>query len=577
MSEQQPQHEPWIQPPAGGAPGAQPAPAGPPAGGQPGGSSGPAAPYVGPAQQPPAPQPPAGQPYSGQPYPGQAYAGQQQPGQPYPGQPAGGQPYPAYPAQPYAQQPYPGYPGQPYAWQQHPYAGRPPQAPQPPYAGMPYYPVPQRPMGAVAVDPRRKHLRHLAMGAGAAAVIAASLAVGVAFGVGTTHETAAVSGGGSSSSAGVLPGGSGSGSGSGGTATLPYGGSSGTNPGTVPGYGGDGAGSGGGAFGGSSSGTAQGSGAVAATAAQEKGVVTINSQLQYQQATSAGTGMILSSDGLVLTNNHVVNGATAIRVTVETTGKQYTATVVGTDPTADVALLQLKGASGLTPVTLDTGAAVSNGSAVTAIGNAEGTGNLVAAAGSVTGTDQTMTAQTELGGSAETLSGLLEFQASVVSGDSGGPVLDAQGQVVGMTTAASNGAAGPTDAYAITITNALSVVHQIQAGDTAGGRITLGYPAFLGVALSSQQTQAGGFGQAGGTTSGATISGVIAGTPAASAGLAAGDTITALDGTAVTSSTGLSTAMSGHKAGDRVSLTWVSGTTGTSHTATVTLVAGPAN
>jgi len=602
MSEQQPQHEPWIQPPAGGAPDAQPQPAGQAAGGQPGGSSEPAAPYVGPAQQQPAPQqpaqqPPTGQPYAGQPYqgqayPGQPYASQQQPGQPYPGQPAGGQPYPgqpaggqpypAYPPQAYAQQPYPGYPGQPYAWQQHPYAGRPHQAPHPPYAGMPYYPVPQHPLRGVAVDPRRKHLRRLGMGAGALAVIAASLAVGVAFGVGTTHETAAVSGGGSSSSTGVLPGGSGSSSG--GTSTLPYGGSGGssnTNPGNVPGYGygygdGDGTGSSGGAFGGSSSGTAQGSGAVAATAAQEKGVVTINSQLQYQQATSAGTGMILSSDGLVLTNNHVVNGATAIRVTVETTGKQYTATVVGTDPSADVALLQLQGASGLTPVTLDTGGGVSTGSAVTAIGNAEGTGNLVAAAGSITGTDQTMTAQTELGGSAETLSGLLEFQASVVSGDSGGPVLDAQGEVVGMTTAASNGA-GPTDAYAITITNALSVVHQIQAGDTAGGRITLGYPAFLGVALSSQQTQAGGFGQAGGTTNGATISGVIAGTPAASAGLAAGDTITALDGTAVTSSTGLSTAMSGHKAGDRVSLTWVSGTTGTSHTATVTLVAGPAN
>jgi S1-C subfamily serine protease len=511
MSEQQPQHEPWIQPPAEGAQGAQPA---------------------------------------------------------EPGQPAGqGMPPDA------GQSSY----GQPYAWQQHPYAGQPYPAPQQPYAGMPYYPLPQQPVASVAIDPRRRHIRRATIGTGVAAVLAATLAVGVAFGVGPTRETSAVSGGSSSSSGQVAGGSTGTG---GSSSTNPggstgSGGSSSTNPNAVPNFGDDGGGFGSGSGSSSSSGSGTVAGAVAASAAQKTGVVTITSQLQYQQATSAGTGMILSADGLVLTNNHVIDGATAIQVTDESTGKQYTATVVGTDPSADVALLQLKAAGGLTPVTLDK-SGVTTGTAITAIGNAEGTGSLVAAAGSVTNINQTMTAQTEIGGSSETLSGLIEFQAAVVSGDSGGPVLDSQGEVVGMTTAASNGM-GATDAFAISIDSALTVVHEIQAGDTANGTITLGYPAFLGVALATPRTDAAGSSAGTGTTNGATISGVITGTPAASAGLAAGDTITALNGKAVASSDALSTAMSGHKAGDRVSITWTSASTGASHTATVTLIAGPAN
>jgi S1-C subfamily serine protease len=568
MSEQQPQHEPWIQPPAAGARGAQPADPGQPAGQG-------VQPDAGPAQPVPVDVTPA-QPEPVDVTPAQPEPVDVTPAQPTPAQPvAGPQPVPG-------PQPYPGQSsyGQPYAWQQHPYAGQPYPAPQQPYAGMPYYPLPQQPVASVAIDPRRRHVHRVTIGTGVAAVLAATLAVGVAFGVGPTRETSAVSGGSSSSSGQVAGGSSGSG---GSSSTTPggsagSGGSSSTNPNAVPNFGGDGSGSGSGSGSSSSSGSATVAGAVAATAAQQTGVVTITSQLQYQRATSAGTGMILSADGLVLTNNHVIDGATAIQVTVESTGKQYTATVVGTDPSADVALLQLKAASGLTPVTLDK-SGVTTGTAITAIGNAEGTGSLVAAAGSVTNINQTMTAQTEIGGSSETLSGLIEFQASVVSGDSGGPVLDAQGEVVGMTTAASNGM-GATDAFAISINSALTVVHEIQAGDTANGTITLGYPAFLGVALATPRTDAtaGSGSSAGtGTTNGATISGVITGTPAASAGLVAGDTITAVDGKAVASSDALSTAMSGHKAGDRVTITWTSASTGASHTATVTLIAGPAN
>lgn len=311
--------------------------------------------------------------------------------------------------------------------------------------------------------------------------------------------------------------------------------------------------------------------ATAATAAQQTGVVTIVSTLGYQGAYSAGTGMILSADGLVLTNHHVVEGATAIEVTDESTGQTYTATVLGTDATADVALLRLEGASGLTPIALDDDGDLGDGDAVTAVGNAEGTGDLVAAAGTVTDLDQQMTASSGTG--RETLDGLIEFQADVVSGDSGGPLLDAEGEVVGMTTAASTGGQ-PTTAYAIDISDALAVVGQIQSG-VATDTVTIGYPAFLGVWFSSSLP--GWNGGPGSTASGAgaTIAGVIDGTPAAAAGLAAGDVVTAVDGAAVSSSDELAAVLATHRPGDEVTITWVSGSTGATSSATVTLAAGP--
>ncbi len=528
MSEQQPQQDPWTQPPTPGTPGA------------PGAQPGPVPPMAG---QPLVP-------------------------------PAGGQPLVPPAAVPPA----------PMGW-----------APPRPYVG-PVYQIPPQQVGVVAVDPRRRTRRILVAG-GAAAVIAAALAVTVAVQAGEPTETSAVNSGAGQSSSAQPSGSSGgssagsSGQGLGGSAgSGSSGGSSSGGQGGFTPRGGDGdgdrygfgvpGGQGGlaGGQGGLAGGGSQlngGTAATTATAAQQKGVVTIDATLQYQGATSAGTGMILSSGGLVLTNNHVVDGATSIQVTDESTGKQYTATVVGTDVSADVALLQLKNASGLTPVTLDTNGGVVTGNGITAVGNAEGTGTLVAAAGTVGATDQTMTAQTETGAAAETLNGMIQFQADVVSGDSGGPLLDSQGEVVGMTTAASSGP-GTTIAYAITIENALAVVHQIESGSTANG-VTIGYPAFLGVAFSANPSGGLGGNAPGTTTSGATISAVINGTPAASAGLVAGDTITKVDGTSISTSDALSAALATHKPGDRVTITWVSGTTGASSSATVTLMAGPAN
>jgi S1-C subfamily serine protease len=306
--------------------------------------------------------------------------------------------------------------------------------------------------------------------------------------------------------------------------------------------------------------TSDQSAATAASADQQVGVVTITSTLGYQNASSAGTGMVLTANGLVLTNNHVIEGSTSIEVTIESTGVTYVATVVGTDASSDVALLQLQDASGLATVALDDDSGASVGDAVTAVGNAEGGGDLLAAPGTVTALDQTMTASTD-GSSAETLSGLIESSAAVVPGDSGGPVFDDEGEVIGMTTAASSSTVD-TVAYAIDIEDALVIANQIQSG-VASDTVTIGYPAFLGISL--------------GSSSEAVVAGVLEGTPAATAGLVAGDVITAVDGVAVSSASSLSDLLGAHAPGDTVTLTWTVATTGATASAPVTLIAGPAD
>jgi S1-C subfamily serine protease len=307
--------------------------------------------------------------------------------------------------------------------------------------------------------------------------------------------------------------------------------------------------------------------ATPATAAQKQGVVTVVSQLGYDGSSeAAGTGIILSSDGEILTNNHVVEGSTAIEVTVESTDVSYTAKVVGTDATDDVAVLQLVDANGddvtgLTAAHLDhDGLAV--GDAVTDVGNAEGTGNLVVATGTVTALDQSIQVADETTGAQKSLAGLVELDADIVSGDSGGPVLDSEGEVAAIATAASSGTSDVTG-YAIPIETAMAVVDRIVAGD-ASGTVTIGLPAFLGVELSQQQGGAG-----------VTVAGVIDGMPAAQAGIAAGSVITAVDGTPASTADALSSAIAAHAAGDRVMIAWTDAS-GTAQQATVTLVAGPA-
>ncbi len=301
-----------------------------------------------------------------------------------------------------------------------------------------------------------------------------------------------------------------------------------------------------------------------ATSAQQVGVVDIVTSLKYQGAEAAGTGMILTSSGEVLTNNHVVNGATSIKVTVVSTGKTYDATVVGTDPTEDVAVVQLQDASGLQTAKTGDSSSVSAGDAVTAVGNAGGRGGTPsAAAGSVLATGQSLTASDENGSNAETLSDMIETDADVQAGDSGGPLYNSADKVIGMDTAASSGSnVGQPDAYAIPINRALSIAAQIESGQESS-TIHIGTPAFLGVGLQD-------------SFNGVVIADVADGSPAAQAGLASGDVITALGDTSIDSAQALSSAIAAHEPGDHVTVTWTD-SAGQSHSASVTLAAGPAD
>lgn len=302
-----------------------------------------------------------------------------------------------------------------------------------------------------------------------------------------------------------------------------------------------------------------------ATAAEEVGVVDIDTVLGYRNAEAAGTGTVVSANGEVLTNNHVIDGATKITVTVVSTGKTYTAKVVGTDPTEDVAVLQLAGASGLQTAKYGSDHNLALGQSVVGVGNAGGAGGTPSAAdGKITALGKSITASDEDGGNAERLTGLIETDADIQSGDSGGPLYGASGQIIGMDTAASTTGTQTTAGYAIPIEHALAIAGQIESATASTSTIHLGNPAFLGVSVEAAGGQGAGVAQ------------VAAGTPAARAGLVAGDTITAVDGTAVRTPTALVQALGTHRPGDSVTITWTD-PSGRKHSANVTLASGPAD
>jgi S1-C subfamily serine protease len=302
------------------------------------------------------------------------------------------------------------------------------------------------------------------------------------------------------------------------------------------------------------------------------GVVNVRTTLGLQQAAAAGTGIVLTSNGEVLTNNHVIRGATSVRVTVPGTGHSYKATVVGYTVSDDVAVLQLSGASNLRTASLANSSKLHVGQSVTATGNAGGTGRLTSVSGRITGLGKTITASDEQNGS-EQLTGLIETNAALQPGDSGGPLFDsASHHVIGMDTAASVGfsfqSTGATDAYAIPINHAVALAKQITAGH-ATAVVHIGGTPFLGVQI---QDAGGGFGD---SVSGGLVAGVVPNSPASSAGLQAGDVITGVAGKTVSSSSGLLSALLTKTPGASVQITWVD-QYGNQQSATVTLAKGPA-
>jgi S1-C subfamily serine protease len=341
-------------------------------------------------------------------------------------------------------------------------------------------------------------------------------------------------------------------------------------------------------------------------------LVDVVSTLGDQGASAAGTGIVLTSDGTVLTNNHVIRGATSIKVTDVGNGRTYTAKVVGYDASKDVAVIQLQNASGLTIANLGDSSSVRTGDSVTALGNAGGKGGTPSVAtGTVTALNQGITASDEGSGSnSEQLHGLIETNADIQPGDSGGALVNSYGQVIGMNTAASSGTQfqsqsdqAAVQAYAIPVDNAESIAKQVEAGQ-GSSTVHIGATAFLGIETDGSSSgsgsgtgsgDSGGFGGFGdgsgfggfggqgdgsgtngsGTSSGVTIAGALSGSPAANAGLTEGDTITSVGGQTVSSATDIQQGLVKYHPGDKISISWLD-QSGQSQTATVTLANGPA-
>lgn len=297
------------------------------------------------------------------------------------------------------------------------------------------------------------------------------------------------------------------------------------------------------------------------------GLVDINTTLDYQGAVGAGTGIVLDPNGEVLTNNHVIEGATEITATSLANGRTYPVDVIGYDRTNDIALVRLRGASDLPVAALGTSSSVAVGDPIAAIGNAGGAGGAPSfAPGSVTEIGASVRASDESGGGARELTDLIRVAADVRPGDSGGPLVNSAGQVVGVNVAATltyrMGGVRGGEGFAIPIDRALGVANQIRSGAPAPG-IHLGDTAFIGVGIADA-TGAGG----------AVVRQVLPDTPARGAGLMSGDVITAVDGVPINSASNLSDVMDSHRPGDTVTLTWID-RTGAPRSAPIVLARGP--
>jgi S1-C subfamily serine protease len=341
----------------------------------------------------------------------------------------------------------------------------------------------------------------------------------------------------------------------------------------------------------------------------DPGLVDVNATLKYASETAEGTGMVVNPDGLVLTNNHVIDGATSVSVTLADSGRSYQARVVGYDRVDDVALLQLSGAANLATVSFGNSSQVKLGSEVLALGNAEGRGTVTPAPGTIDGLNRSIQASDEGSDTTEDLNHMLQTNAQIQQGDSGGALATSAGQVIGMITAANTGSggqqAGPAG-FAIPINSALAIASQIAEG-RASSTVYIGLPGFLGVevaqtnspnpgqqAAAAQQAARGqggpgravaacvSAGQLPGTppriapaSSGALVLGVVCGTAADAGGLGPGDVITSVNGQAVSTPGSLTTITSRYHPGDVVSVGW-QGTNGARHITRLVLGSGPA-
>jgi putative serine protease PepD len=275
-----------------------------------------------------------------------------------------------------------------------------------------------------------------------------------------------------------------------------------------------------------------------------------------------GTGMVITSNGLVLTNNHVIaaavgNGGT---ITVTRTGsiKSLPATLIGTNPIDDVALIRINNVTNLPTMTFGNSNDVVTGDAVVAIGNALGlaAGTPTVTSGIVSAVGRTVTASSAT--ATETLNNMIQTDAAINPGNSGGPLLDSDGDVIGMNTAVAgtlqDGTSAQNIGFAIPAATIESLLKSLKAGESVAT-----HGAFIGVEITSmtpQLQQQYKFK----VSSGAVVMSVIAGTGAFKAGLKQGDVIVGVNGTPITSAQDITSVLSGLRPGDTITLQMVRGT-----------------
>jgi S1-C subfamily serine protease len=300
-------------------------------------------------------------------------------------------------------------------------------------------------------------------------------------------------------------------------------------------------------------------------------LVNIQSTIGYDGSAAAGSGVVLTSDGIVLTNHHVIAGSTSLSVAVAGTTTNYAADVIGYDASHDIGVIKLRNASGLATAPLGDSNTVKIGDAVVGTGNAGGAnGAPIHAAGTVTGLGKSITAMDSANGASERLSNLIETDANIQPGDSGGALAKSD-TVIGIVTAGSTsgdgqGASG-TDGFAIPINDALAIANDIRAG-RASSTIHIGASAFLGISVRASSV----IGSA--SNDGVSVARVLPNSAASKAGLVAGDVITEIGGASVTDNTSLRDLIAPHHPGDTVSITWTD-VRGASHTQDVTFGSGP--
>ena len=272
---------------------------------------------------------------------------------------------------------------------------------------------------------------------------------------------------------------------------------------------------------------------------------------QSTDSQAAGTGIIATADGYIVTNKHVINGAHKVTVILDDGTTYEDVEVVATDPLNDVAFLKIKDVSDLTPATLGDSKTITVGQQVIAIGNALGEYQNTVTAGIISGTGRSVTASDGTGSNVETLSDMIQTDAAINSGNSGGPLVNAAGEVIGINTATS--ASAENMGFAIPISSVKGMLNQL----IETGKAERAYLGVYAVAITPEAAKEYNLPVSTGAYlySPSAYSAIVKNSPAAKAGLKDKDIVTAINGVKVGAAGSLADLVSEYKPGDTIQLT----------------------